>query len=266
MKLKEIYELSPIKIVTNEIVESIKSVFSNIENGSFDIEFKHEEIESEKRFEERYYMEEGDDKYGGTLASIYFDSKPLAIIRIYGRYNSDMDVFVTDRELYKEAKDYLLSKALDDSLEDTYHSVDEDIEGIEIVGGYDLKDYYDKNLKTQYNLGDIVWAWVDENHLKSKYSEDNKGLVLTRVEISKINHFNPKTTYFGYQLDRKFESGNFQDMVFIKGKGFNGASFNEESILGLVNGMEVPEEAIDNKVDSNGYLIVDTNKKTKKLK
>lgn len=277
MKISEIYAFEPIKVEhdINMAIEAIKDIIhSNNDYVSFELEsviqiwedsYKNEAMIDKDRFEVRIYMDESDDngKYGARLYSIYFDGIPMMLVKNNGRYFVDYETYLTDKEQLMKFANYLieLAKNFHQEKEIEVFNPDEDINGVEVVGSYNLLSFYNPNLKPKYQIGDLVWAWVPENHLKYDFSDDYHGYVLTKVRITNVSPFNPQSTYFGSQRERGWhvsEDRSFSHIMqlYPMDEGFAGigCDFNDSLIVGKVNAIPMPEIAINNQVDEQGFL------------
>lgn len=231
-------------------MSSISNFINNIE-VDYDL---HEIIEAEKRIEIRMYMDEGDDKWGATLYGVFFDNSPIMLVKNTGRYLSDYTVYATNEEAFSQYEAYLRSKLQEAVV--NFEDMDTDIENLDVVGDYNLFDYYTIGYEPKYQVNDIVWAWVNE----AKYGISKKGFVLTRARIEKVNKFSKIETYHAVQIDRSFDAA--QTILYERASdmytssGF-GAVLKDSMIIGKVQEMDTPQDAIENYVDSNGYLPED---------
>lgn len=285
MKPNDLYALKPIK-VDYEFNDLSKALMSTYTEGGRDYPFKavleqidsegyelKEQISAEKRIETRTYMEEGDgDKWGGVLYSIYFDNQPLMVVKNDGRYYSDYDTYITDLELFGKLEEYVKSKiSLVVDNNPAVYKADEDIPDLEQVSSYNLFDHYQPDLVPQYKEGDIVWAWVVENHLKYDFSDDWKGYVLTQVEIKTVYPYKPLETYWGTQIERGWENySNSREMVLNAPHNGIGCALNDNLIVGKVDEIPMPSLAVNNFVNEKGHLPPDykmeaPKEKTRKL-
>lgn len=265
MNLRQIFALEPVS--TNHFfamafsataniygqdgqMSSISNFINNIE-VDYDL---HEIIEAEKRIEIRMYMDEGDDKWGATLYGVFFDNSPIMLVKNTGRYLSDYTVYPTNEEAFSQYEAYLRSKLQEAVV--NFEDMDTDIENLDVVGDYNLFDYYTIGHEPKYQVNDIVWAWVNE----AKYGISKKGFVLTRARIEKVNKFSKIETYHAVQIDRSFDAAQTtlykpaSDMYTSSGLG---AVLKDSMIIGKVQEMDTPQDAIENYVDSNGYLPED---------
>lgn len=262
MKPNEIYALTPISTSNqfSSVASALQSISTNtgkdhilialLDNVRYEID---EAITEENRFEVRTYMEEGDDKYGANLYAVYFDSKPLMIVHNNGRYYGDYMSYLTNEKLLNEVTDYIISKVPVEETHPGVYDPNEEIEGLEQVGDYNLHDYYVTDLKPQYQKDDLVWAWVPENHLLSGYSQNYKGVVLTQVVITQVYSNKPKETYWGMQPQRGWDQESHT--MVLNAKNCNmGCSLNDKTIVGKVSDIPMPDLAINNFVDEKGYL------------
>lgn len=268
MKLQQIFDLKPIR--TSNDFYGVKDALSSIYNehgrkstlatmlDNFDIDSdKYTEIENEKRVEVRTYMQEGDDKWGAILYSVYFDNEPCMLVKNDGRYFSDHDCYLANNGVYEKLEKYVLSKMDYESTPQKYN-LDEDIADLQVVNQYDLNNHYSKDLKPQYKIGDEVWAWVKENHLKESYSPDYKGYILTKVEVHRISEFDPINTYWGVQCERGWNQEIPHTMVLNSDRISKvGTQFSDEVIIGKVSEIPIPRFAINNFVDSRGVVNPD---------
>lgn len=285
MKPNELYALQPIEVdydfdnLSSALLSTytkdgrdytFKAVLEQINSEGYELK---NEISEEKRIETRFYMKEGDgDKWGGNLYSVYFDNQPLMVVKNDGRYYSDYDTYITDLELFSKLEEYIQSKInlVIDNNPSSYNP-DEDITNLETVSSYNLNDHYKADLVPQYKEGDVVWAWVEENHLKYSFSDTCKGYVLTKVEIGKVYPFKPLETYYGSQIERGWKSyDSSREMVLNASSNGIGCSFNDNLIVGKVDEIPMPTLAINNFVNEKGELPSDykmdaPKEKTRKL-
>lgn len=272
MKPNEIYALNPIKVDYdfNDLSKALmstyteegkeypfKAVLEQINSEGYELK---EQISEEKRIETRTYMDEGDgDKWGGILYSIYFDNQPLMIVKNDGRYFSDYDTYITDLNLFNKLEEYVTSKismVVDNN--PAVYNPDEEIPDLEQVSSYNLNDYYAADLIPEYKEGDVVWAWVPENHLKYGFADDYKGFVLTKVEIRNVYPYKPLDTYFGNQIERGWENySNCSEMVLNAPHNGIGCALNDTLIVGKVDEIPMPDFAVNNFVNEKGRLPPD---------
>jgi hypothetical protein len=280
MKISEIYQLEPIAVKQDLglIIESMKAIVENNYNSRyFELEtlvlawenaFEYEHKIDKNRYAIHMYMDESDDydKYGARLFAIYFENIPMMLVKNHGRYFDTYEAFITNKKKLEEFVSYMnsIAKEFNKEKEITTFSEDEDIVGVEVINSYSLFDYYNKDLNQKYQIGDLVWAWVPENHLVYSFAEDYVGYVLTKVKISRFNKFNPVDTYHGSQYERGWhylEKKEFSRKMQLhtteqKSVGI-GCSCNDSLIVGKVEDIPMPKMAINNFVDKDGFLNSD---------
>lgn len=270
MKPSDIYALTPLEIdydfnyLSNALLSTyttegkqypFKAVLQQIESEGYEV---REEIEKEKRIETRTYMNEGDDKWGATLYSVYFDGQPLMIVKNDGRYYNDFETYLTDLEVFNKLEEYVKSKiSLTVDNNPAIYNSEEDIPDLEQVNSYNLFDYYAVGLQPQYKEGDVVWGWVPENHLKYDFADDYKGYVLTKVKITKVSPLKPVETYWGSQIERGWGKEDTNKMILNAQHSGIGCSLNDNLIVGKVDEIPMPTLAINNFVNEKGQLPSD---------
>jgi len=261
MKLKEIFELTPIEKNhhSDRVISALKQLTSKDGKelliakllNSFEL-IDEKDLDNDKRIENRVYLNEGDDKYGARLFSVFFDNMPVMVIKNNGRYYEDHECYIANSLAYEKLENYIISNL---KIENTpeKHLLEEDIVDLEVVGDYDLKNHYVKDLNPKYAIGDRVWAWVEENHLKQSYSNDYKGYILTQVEVKTISEFDPIKTYGGVQCERGWSKNNAYTMI-LGSEIISpiGTQFSDEVIVGKVSDIPMPKFAINHFIDENG--------------
>lgn len=222
MTIKDIYALKPTKI-THTLYE-VNRHFPNVD-------FYNIEEETSTRLEIRYYADECfDGERGWSMFSLYFDGKPFMLCQEAGRGNQDFtNQHISDRATYDEFVAYLHSLyAPDPKQDEDIVGLDEDLPCLTEFYNHQLSDFYDANLKPKYKIGDVVMAYAPKNHLS--YSNEK---VLTRIKIERLEQFNPTRTYWGIQLDRRWDSRcDVHEMVTDPGKGSVGCAFNDDAVVG----------------------------------
>ena len=269
MNLKEIYALPPIKTENNIglMISGLKDYGStgssklhlevaNLMNNELLETDEFEKAFNEENVECHFYLDESDSnqKWGARLFSVFYKKQPLMLVKNYGRYFSEYYAYISNEKLLKEVLADIAEsiKTLDvEDKETQIYDENENIEDLELVNSYSLFDYYDPTLQEKYKVGDIVWGWVKENHLNY---EDN--YVLTKVKIIMVNKFKSSDTYFGSQINRRWGEDEYSmKMQFVENvmRGI-GCTLNDSMIVGLVDEIPMPEKAINNFIDKDGYL------------
>jgi hypothetical protein len=265
MKPQELYALQPIEV--NYHFNYVQKALAQVNDSegyavplaelfSRDIDYDQISVLEEKKlFKIHFYMNEGDDKYGAILYGVYFNDEPFMVVKNNGRWYEQFDPYVTNLEVYHKAEKFLVDFLFNqpEKLPSIYHD-DMDIDDLHIIDNYNFHDYYDANLQAQYQVGDEVWAWVSENHLKYSFANDYKGYVLTKVVIGRIKPFSPDETYWGQQVERGWDDNRAMVLKLDGQKGGVGATFSDALIVGKVNEIDMPKHAVNHYVNEKGEL------------
>lgn len=246
---------------------SINTIFSNIKNdvGAFhpiSDRLRDASIDETNltRFKVNVYAESSDDKYRIIIGVVFFDNKPCIGYTISGRYGSDVDTYPFDKELFEQAIEYLKSFLEPETPPDFMFKSPQEVKIPDELGGHHTADYFEPDFKSEYKVGDEVWVWVLENHLKYQFSEGYKGYVLVKAEIDRFKTHAFWDTFHGSQKDRFWERNGFKAgarMQYQPGKGM-GCYISEALILGKVSDIkEEPDMSFYKQVDKEGFLPSD---------
>lgn len=207
------------------------------------------EIEAATRFRRNEHVALGDDKWGITVGVLLFDNQPFIGFTQSGRYQEEYTTYLFDKNLWtsfvafiKDCVEKYCENAVD-SENELLFSVPAATVLPDTVGNYKLDDEFNLNGVAEYEPGDLVWAWVVENHLtyNSKY-------VLVKVELKTVNPMRKHEQYHGWQLDRTY-CPEHPSRYFVKKGQSMGAT--PVYILGKVADMPEPEESAYNLIDEN---------------
>lgn len=175
------------------------------------------------------------------LASAWFEGVPFAVIQRAGRSGQDhQQYFITNANVFIQATAYLRSLIISNVENENIISETEDCPDLDRFYSFELSAVYDPNLKPKYKVGDIVVAWVKENHLT--YDDI---YVLTRVVIESVSPYNPLETYSGHQIDRCVDHHRKTfSIVFKKDEGYIGERTNDKMIVRLALDNEDAEKLL----------------------
>lgn len=267
MKPSDIYKLKPIKVgSTFRYTEKALANLCNTD-GSEDAFFSQMKIDSknEQKIEDdnllrwHLYMDEGDDKYGGVLYALYYETTPYMIVKNHGRYYETYDTFLTNQTILEEkVRPYLKSLAfVEEQAMLQVYTENEEIPDLGKVSDYDINDYNNSNFTPLYQKGDVVWAWV----AKSLYDNamDSDELFMMKCRIKEINEVNQVRTYQVEQLWREFKYKNtkasecfYQDESLCQRPTL--CDSNDMLILGKCSEYSEPECSIRKMLDKNNEL------------
>lgn len=207
------------------------------------------EVEAAKRIRRNDHVSLGDDKWGITAGVLHFDNQPFIGFTQSGRYQEEYTSYLFDENLWnnffvfvKECIEKYCEKSTEP--EDNLNVArPENTVLPDRIGNYCLDDEYDLSGVAEYAEGDLVWAWVAENHLMydTKY-------VLVKVEIRTVNSKRKYEQYHGWQQDRSY-CPDHPSRYFIKKGESMGAT--PVFILGKVSDIPEPEENAYNLIDEN---------------
>lgn len=147
-------------------------------------------------------------KYTWELTTLWFESNPIAIIQMAGRYGeSHQELFVTNETLMDNAIDYLCKLNDEEKVENSRFLIDEDAELDELTNFYNhnLDEFYQENLNPECKKDDRVIASVAEEKSYG-YIFDNTPMINSLVKITDVDKTNPSETYRFYEIGRKYDS------------------------------------------------------------
>lgn len=218
-------------------------------NQLSDVNSSEFEIEAAKRFVRNDHVSLGDDKWGITAGVLLFDGKPFIGFTQSGRYQEEYTTYLFDKELWTSFVAFITESVKKycenaENLEnELVFAAPEQTILPEMVGNYKLDDEFNLSGVAEYQVGDLVWAWVAENHM----SYDSK-YVLVKVEIQKVNPKRKYEQYYGWQQDRSY-CPEHPSRYFVKKGETMGAV--PVYVLGRVSDMEEPEESAYKLIDEN---------------
>jgi hypothetical protein len=182
------------------------------------------------KIELRYYAQhQFDDRRGWNLFSVWYQDKPIMICQAAGRELDDYtNDFVTDPKGYEEMFHYIASLIDPYASPEAKYGPDVDREDLTTFYGASLDEFYaPAGVSPKHKVNDEVVVLVLEDHLRHWESKKIK----TWVRISDVRPHNPKITYSGIQINRRWEGfGPSTHMVIAAGEGNVMAHFNESEI------------------------------------
>ncbi len=244
------------KPYTNQIVAGFAAHFLYDSNEWQVAESMNKHKTDSKRLSFNWVLDEQGDngKYPSAIFYVSFDNNPFMLGHRSGRYGSDYNVWLTDESILTTVVTWITENFLnpEDGVNLEVSETDVDIEGIDCVGYANLFDFYapENEAAKLAKPDDLVWAWVEENHLKwdTRY-------VLCLCKILKVNPRLKKTPYTARVLNYYWGNDSIREKEFKSdNSGCIHAHFND-AYIEQIGDFPVPEMAINNMVDENGKLL-----------
>ena len=123
----------------------------------------------------------------------------LKLIQIFVDGRDHTQDFITNAEVYKQAKEFINSFFIKEEVIPAF-SEDEEMPYATEFYSNKLEDFYSKDLKPKYKVDDIVNVNVYETD--DIYNFKKRKKLITRVKILSVDKFSPYETYRGLQIDR----------------------------------------------------------------